>query len=174
MDTFSLIFLSLVPTGIVASVSYYVVKAFLDREHERQEMKLKMQSKEVALPLQLQAYERMTLYLERIAPNNLVLRLNASDELKAVEMQQIMVDEIREEYNHNAAQQVYISEDGWNAVIQAKEEMIALINNVGESLENEAPAIEFAKTLFQAVINANDDVVTEKLKILKKEAQKLL
>jgi len=173
MDLFEVIFISVIPAGLVASVSYYLVKAFLDREHERQYMQLKMQAKEVALPLQLQAYERLVIYLERISPNNLVLRHN-EDGLTAIEAQQMMVDEIREEYNHNAAQQVYMSEDAWNAVTQAKEEMIALLNNVGNSLAEGATAIDLARTIFQAVINANDDVVSQKLKELKKEAQKLL
>lgn len=173
MDLFSVIFLSIIPAGIVATTCFYVVKAFLDREHERQYMKLKMQAKEVALPLQLQAYERMVLYLERITPNNMILRLN-NDEFSALELQQYMVDEIREEYNHNATQQVYVSEDAWTAVSQAKEEMIALLNNVGDALEKDATSLDFARTLFQAIIDANDDVVTQKLRVVKQEAKKIL
>ncbi len=173
MGTFEIIFLSLIPAGIVAITVYYVVDAFLERDQKRRLIKFKSQSLEVTLPLQLQAYERLCLYLERIAPNQLVLRLNGEG-LNAVQLQHMMVTDIREEYNHNATQQVYVSDEAWQAVIHAKEEMIALINNIAETLEQDAPALELAKHLFQAILSAGDDVVTNKLKVVKGEAQKLM
>ena len=175
MDTFDIIFLTLIPAGLVSLVIYYVVKSFMEREHKQELVSLRLKSSQISLPLQLQAYERLSLFLERIAPNQLVLRIGAySDEMTVMELQQLMVNEIREEYNHNVAQQIYMSEDAWTAVGQAKEEMIALINNVAEELDGSAPSIELAKKLFQVVLNANDDVVGQKLKIVREEARKLL
>ena len=173
MSSFTTIFLVLVPTGIVALVTYYTVKVFIEKDHQANYAKLRINSNGITLPLRLQAYERMALFLERMAPNNLILRLN-NGELSALELQALMIEEIRQEYNHNVSQQIYMSEEAWQAVVQAKEEMIALINNSSDGLDKDAPAIELAKSIFQNVIDSNNDIVTERLKQVKAEVRDLM
>jgi len=173
MDIFTTIFLALVPSGIVALVTYSMVKAFLDRERQAHFAKFQMKSHAITLPLRLQAYERMAIFLERLAPNNLILRSNEG-EFNALELQAHMIEEIRQEYNHNVAQQIYLSEEAWQAVVHAKEEMIALINNASEGLEKDAPAIELAKAIFQQVIDSGNDVISDRLKFVKEEVRELI
>ena len=173
MNSIELIFLSLVPAGIVALVTYNMVKAFIEKDRQANYAKFKMNSNGITLPLRLQAYERMAIFLERLAPNNLILRSNEAD-LTALELQTHMINEIRHEYNHNVAQQVYLSEEAWQAVVHAKEEMIALINNSSDGLDKDAPAIELAKRIFQSVIDNGNDVVSDRLKFVKEEVRELL
>lgn len=173
MDTLSIIFLALVPAGIVALVTYYTIKAFIEKDHQAHYAKLKISSNEVTLPLRLQAYERMAIFLERMAPNSLILRLN-NGELTALQLQAVMIDEIRNEYNHNVAQQIYMSNEAWEAVVQAKEEMIALINNSSDGLDPDAPSIELAKAIFQNVIDSQNDIVTSRLRLVKEEVRDLV
>ena len=173
MDPISVVFLGLIPAGIVALVTYYMVKAFIEKDHQASYAKLKMNSNGITLPLRLQAYERMAIFLERLAPNSLILRLN-NGELSALELQAFMINEIRHEYNHNVAQQIYMSEQAWQAVVQAKEEMIALINNSSDGLSKDAPAIELAKAIFQNVLNSENDIVTARLRVVKDEVRDLI
>ena len=173
MNYLEVIFLALVPSGIVALVTYNMVKLFIEKDRQANYAKFKMSANGITLPLRLQAYERMAIFLERLAPNSLVLRFSEL-ELSALELQAYMINEIRNEYNHNAAQQVYLSEAAWQAVVHAKEEMIALINNSADGLSKEAPSIELAKSIFQNVIDTGNDVVSDRLKFVKEEVRELL
>ena len=85
------------------------------------------ESLKVVTPIRLQAYERMALYLERISPNSLILRtFRPGMDIKA--LQTAMTKSIRDEWEHNLSQQVYLTTESWNRIREAKEEMINLIN----------------------------------------------
>ena len=100
----------LVPAALVLYAMYLTVKAFLNKELEKTRLEIKEKNIEVVLPVRLQAYERIVLFLERMSPNNLVTRLNQA-EMTAKVFQQIMLREISDEYNNNVSQQVYMSEE---------------------------------------------------------------
>ena len=76
--------------------------------------------KSVVLPLQLQAYERMVLFVERIAPQNLISRVNQAG-FTVLDMQIGMVSSIKSEYDHNVSQQIYVTPEAWEAVRTVKE-----------------------------------------------------
>src|SRR6187402_2039783 len=99
----------LVPAGLVLYGMYVTVKLMLEREAEKQRVELKNRYASDVTPLRLQAYERMALFLERITPANLLLRLNGETSV-ALDLQQLLLREIREEYNHNVSQQIYMSQ----------------------------------------------------------------
>jgi hypothetical protein len=108
------------------------------------------------LPIRLQAYERICLFLERITPNNLIIRLNQSN-FSAREFQQVLLSEIRQEYNHNITQQVYVSEEVWELVASAKEGVISTINQAAESIEDDAKSIDLAKKIFEITMEKKTD-----------------
>src|SRR5574339_841938 len=97
-----------------------MVRTFSQKEIELKRLEERGRSIETILPNRLQAYERMTLFLERIAPQNLLIRLNTSN-MPAREFHQLLLNEIRNEYNHNVSQQVYMSEEVWGQIKSAKE-----------------------------------------------------
>jgi hypothetical protein len=86
----------LLPAAIVLYAMYLTVRAFLNKEFERKLIDIKTKNTDIVLPVRLQAYERMCLFLERISPNNLILRLNNSM-LSANELHQLLLAEIREQ-----------------------------------------------------------------------------
>ena len=90
----------LVPAALVLYAMYLTVKAFLNKELEKTRLEIKEKNIEVVLTVRLQAYERIVLFLESMSPNNLVTRVNQG-EMTAKVFQQIMMREIRDEYNHN-------------------------------------------------------------------------
>lgn len=158
----------LLPAGIVLYAMFLTVRSMLDKEIERKKVDLKYKLQETVVPLRLQAYERLALLLERVSPKNLILRLS-NPGLSAQEFQIILVHEIREEFNHNFSQQIYVSEELWALVKKAIEDTISTINQAGAELKPEARAVDLTKSIFERVLTATMDPITHTLAQLKKE-----
>ena len=141
-----------------------VAEKFLEKQH----IDIRSKNVEITLPLRLQAYERMCLFLERITPNNLLLRLVPSA-TSALELQQIVLHEVREEYNHNVAQQLYISTHAWEQIVNAMNETVAIVNQAAAEVSPEAPAADLAKKVFSHVIEKEIQPSTHALRVLKEE-----
>src|SRR6266498_644114 len=100
-------------------------------------------------PLRLQAYERLVLLAERVALPNLISRLSQPG-LSAREMQFLLLESIKQEYEYNASQQIYVSEAAWDAVRSLRDQSLLMINSVAKSLPADAAAIELNRQLMEA------------------------
>ncbi len=158
----------IIPAAIVLYAMYLVVNSFLQKEFEKRLIDIKLKNTDVVLPIRLQAYERLSLFLERISPNNLVLRLNNSG-YSAKQFQQILQNEVREEYNHNLSQQVYVGDEVWDFVKNAKEDVITVINKAAEKVTEESKSIDLAKAIFELMMQKQSDPITVALGKLKEE-----
>lgn len=152
---------------------YHLIKAFLDKKSEEQFYQLRLNTVNESLPLKLQSYERMVLFLERIAPSNLIPRVN-DDSYNVAQLQTVLVLTIREEYSHNMSQQIYMSDDAWEIIKIAKEDLIGLINTSAQELNPESPSIELAKAIFQKVIDHQNDYVSNAMLFVKQEARSIM
>ena len=112
-------------------------------------------------------YKRCFIFAAAL-PNNLLLRLNDS-RYSAREFQQVLVHEVREEYNHNLSQQVYMSEESWTAVRAAMEEVIALVNQAAEELPEDARSIDLSRAVMQKAIDNQKDPTGQALFRIKQE-----
>lgn len=110
----------------------------------------------------------MALFLERISPNNLLIRLSGRVATVA-EFQQLMLAEIREEFSHNLSQQVYMSDEAWLNIKNAMNETVALINLSAKDLTPEAPALELSKRILEVAISKNIVPSDDSLKFIKQE-----
>jgi hypothetical protein len=162
----------LLPASVVLYAVYLTVRSFIAKEIELKRLEVRGRSIETILPVRLQAYERITLFLERISPQNLLIRLN-SPGLSAHDFHRMLLDEIRNEYNHNVSQQVYMSEDTWNRVKNAKEDLIILINDASSQVPADASSIDFAKRIFEFALNKKVDPIGHALTEVKKEIQQI-
>ena len=162
----------LIPAAAVLYGMYLTIQTFLQKQFEQKELDIKVKTVEITTPIRLQAYERMTLFLERITPANLLIRLGSSD-IQAIDFQRVLLHEIREEFNHNLAQQVYISHDVWEKTRTAMNDVMALINTSASEISPDATSINLSKKIFEKVINGNQQPTAEALKMLKEEAQKM-
>jgi hypothetical protein len=160
----------IIPASLVLYAVFLTVRSFIIKEIELKKLEVRTRSIETILPARLQAYERMTLFLERIAPQNLLIRLN-NPGFSARDFQKLLLDEIRNEYNHNVSQQVYMGEEVWNQIRNAKEDLIMLINESASQLPAEATSIDLSKQIFEAVMNKNVDLIAHALAELRKEIQ---
>ena len=124
-------------------------------------------------PLKLQAYERIVLFMERIEPSSLVMRTK-TNEMTSAELHGALLHNIREEYEHNVAQQIYISENAWDLVKQAKEETIRIINMAANSMEEEATANELTRDIFEKMMVLPQSPSQIALDYLKQEIKEII
>lgn len=162
----------LIPATAVMYAMYLVVKSFLNKEFEKRLVDMKIKNTETILPIRLQAYERMALFLERISPGNLLVRLN-DPSFNVGQLQQVLIQEIREEYNHNLSQQIYMSDQAWKLINGAKDEIMQLINNTAKELPGDARGLDLAKRMFDELMKREEDPVNMALVFLKSEIQKV-
>jgi hypothetical protein len=102
-------------------------------------------------PLQLQAYERLVMLCERIALPNLISRANQSG-ISAKEMQVLLLENIKQEYEYNLTQQIYVSPVAWEAVKNLKEQSMLIINQVGSALPPDATGLDLNKILLDVMM----------------------
>lgn len=161
----------LVPALLVLYVAYLLVRSFINKELEMKKLEIRGRSIETILPARLQAFERMALFLERMSPQNLLIRLNTSA-MPARDFHQLLLSEIRNEYNHNVSQQVYMSEDLWNLIKGAREDLTVMINEAANEMTPEATSLELSKRIFEKTITKNVDPIAHALSELKREIQR--
>lgn len=162
----------LLPAAAVLYAMYLTVKSFLNKEISQRMADIKLKGVETTLPIRLQAYERLSLLLERVTPSNLILRLNDSN-YSAKEFQQILTYHVREEYNHNLSQQIYVGDQVWQLTTQAVEDVIATINNAADGLSAEARSIDLAKKAMEIQAQKEVSPIEQALIEVKKEVKLL-
>jgi len=160
----------ILPAAAVLYAMYLTVKSFLNKEMAQQMVEVKKKNAEALIPIRLQAYERLTLLMERISPNNLIRRLN-DDDYSAKEFQQILIANVREEFNHNLTQQVYVSDEIWHLTRNAMEDVILTINQAAEGLKKDARSIDLARRIFDLHMQKEQDATSQAIVALKSEVR---
>ena len=132
-------------------------------------LELKIQALKIIMPLKVQAYERFLLYLERVQLPQLVKRVYTPGMEKGAFHLQLLQN-VREEFEHNLAQQLYVSNSTWNAVVNAKEELVNQINTTFEQLKEE----EDVSILAQSLVALPNPMVDQAVAVLKRDFERLL
>ncbi len=139
--------LKLTVAGVgVVWVAFYLIKPYLDKNERLQVLELKKSADNQTLPLRLQAYERVTLLVERINPANLLVRISSAG-LSATELHYLALQELSNEYQHNITQQVYVSSRAWAVVRRLKDDTAGLLNTTLRGLPENASALDFSRAL---------------------------
>ena len=168
-----IVFTGLLSVTVTGFIFYKIVTSYFDNQQKNQMMQMRIdehkESLKVVTPIRLQAYERMALYLERISPNSLILRtFHPGMDIKALQL--AMTKSIRDEWEHNLSQQVYLTTESWNRIREAKEEMINLINGSAVKLPADADPTSLAGAIFESC--AKSKIPTdEALEFMKTEIQ---
>lgn len=168
MDTILEILKYILPSVVVFFTAYYVMKIFLDVEDKKRMLQFKMDSKAATIPIRLQAFERLTLYLERINVANMVIRIQNTG-LNNAQYQMLLVSTVRNEFDHNLSQQMYISTSSWDAIKAAKEETIKIINLAAAQLSPDGQAFQLATKIIEITADEQVTPSDKALEILKKE-----
>jgi hypothetical protein len=161
-----------IPSVIVFLTAFFVLKTVLQKENENRRLQIVMQNQKIITPLRLQAYERIILFLERISPNSVIIRLQTPN-MTIQQLHKEMLVLIRSEFEHNLSQQLYLSVDAWEQVRNAKEKTIKLLNTCLEGLDPNENALKFSQIVFERLIETEKSPTQEAINFLKDEIKLL-
>ncbi|WP_350285684.1 hypothetical protein [uncultured Croceitalea sp.] len=131
------LFAYLLPAVVTGAIAFYFFRLHTKNEEGRRRFLLHKDSQKDTLPVRLQAYERMALFLERIAINNLVVRVAPQGQDKA-KYENLLIKQVENEFDHNLSQQIYMSDECWNIIKAAKSATIQIIRSAGMSQADSA------------------------------------
>jgi hypothetical protein len=135
-DIFQL-FAFLLPAVVTGAVAFYFFRLHTNNEEGRRRYLLHKESQKNSLPIRLQAYERMALFLERISIPSLVVRVAPKNADKN-EYEHLLIRTIEKEFEHNLSQQIYMSDECWNIIKAAKNATIQAIRKAAMSQSDAA------------------------------------
>jgi hypothetical protein len=153
-------------------IAFYLVKPYLDRDEKIQLLEFKKALNGHTLPLRLQAYERLVLFIERVNPANLLIRLNGPA-YSAQELYGLILEEVRNEYQHNITQQIYVSARAWSVVKRVKDDTLGIVNNSIKSLPETATGLELSKTILSKLSALDDNPYDIGAGLLRKDLEDL-
>ena len=152
--------------------AFYLIKPYLDKSESLQLMELKKTISNQTLPLRLQAYERIVLFVERVNPANMLVRLN-SPGISAPELHSIVVNDIRNEFQHNITQQIYVSTRAWAVITRVKDDTLSVVTNAVKALPETASGLELSKTILAHLSHLEDNPYDIALKIVREDMEGL-
>jgi hypothetical protein len=156
----------------VVWIAFYLFKPYLDKQNQLQILELKRSVSTQTLPLRLQAYERVVLFIERINPANMLIRLNVGG-LSAAELHIIVVNEIRNEFQHNITQQIYVSSRVWAVLKRVKEDTLSLVNNAVKAMPENSTGMELSKTVLIHLSQLEDDPYEIAVNLVRQDLEEL-
>jgi len=157
----------------VVWVAFYLLKPYLDKQDQLQVLELKKSISNQTLPLRLQAYERMVLFSERVNPANMLIRLKAGD-YTAAELHALVVNEIRNEYQHNITQQIYVSLRAWGVVKQLKNDTLSIVSNATKALPENASGMELSRVILAHLSQLENDPYEVAVGLIRKDLDNIL
>ena len=167
MNTLSICILAAVVVATAGAI--LITRMVVEGKSQIAALASSKKNQSVVLPLRLQAYERMALFLERIDPNQLVMRIHSVG-LTVAQEQSLLLTAIRSEFEHNISQQIYLSDSVWQKVCEAKSDIESIINTVAADYDKSADSREFAETVL--AVTSQKPVVELAIQILKADMQK--
>ena len=163
----------------VVYIAFYLLRPYLDKLTDKldragqvQLLELKKAVTNQTLPLRLQAYERVILFIERVNPSNMLVRLNDSN-YPAAQLHSMIVAEIRAEFQHNVTQQIYISSRAWQMVKRVKDDTLSVVNNAIKAMPENATGLELSKTILAHMSHLDDNPYDIATNLIRKDLEEL-
>ncbi|MBT8189465.1 MAG: hypothetical protein HKN67_12475 [Saprospiraceae bacterium] len=143
-----------IPALVVFLACYFILRQYLNSQYDLKSLEVRSKYSKNAIPLKLQAYERLLLFCERISIPNLVMRLNSKN-MSVDALKHAMMISVQKEYEHNIAQQLYTSQKLWDIIKLVKNDMVSIISKAGEDLPGNVSSDLMVEALFK-YLNEND------------------
>ena len=160
------------PALVVFFTVLVMLRSWSRNEDKRRKSEFNMHLSDEILPVRLQAYERSILLLERISPESLILRVSRSD-YSARQLQQELLGSITSEYEHNIAQQTYLSTEAWEKIKSAKNQVINLVNETAKEVKPDAPGPTLGKLILERLTELKNPPSQVAIDYLKQEVKTL-
>lgn len=157
--------------SVIVVVAYYLVRNDITSFLNSRKEPVQPDSKADLLSLRLQAHERMIIFVDRINPSNLLLRLHQSG-IETAALQIIAVNEIKTEFQHNITQQLYLEASTWRVVQKLKDDTIAMINNAVKNLPADSSGVELSKKVLNHMSEIEENPYELTIGLIKQDIHK--
>jgi hypothetical protein len=158
------------PAIITGGVAYGLLHKFFKNEESKRKFELLRENQRLGLPIRLQAYERIVLFLERINPINLMMRVEPNS-LDAQNYATLLIHTIQTEYEHNIAQQIYFTHESWEIILKAKNSIITQIRRF--SIEGEVKSGEELRTKLLQELTQTESASAVAISFIKEELKRV-
>ncbi len=162
-----------VPALIVFFTVHHLMKTYLDKQYQLRVLEFKQAQGNTTIPSRLQAYERLSLFCERIAVPSMMLRLREEEQTNAA-LRMAMLITIQQEFEYNITQQVYVSEQLWQIIKISRDNTVMDINGLYEKVDPRGPSKELASVLLSQTESQSANSLNMALSAIKKEASLLM
>ena len=161
---------AILPAVIVGVIAFYFFHTYSQNEERRRRFLMHRENQKIALPIKLQAYERMALFLERISPGKILFRVKPTSE-DYKNYTSLLIATIDQEFEHNLAQQIYVSNECWDYIKTAKNATITLIRKA--SLKEDVNSIDNFREIILTSLIDKSSPTDAALAYIKKEVKSL-
>jgi hypothetical protein len=162
-----------IPALIVFLTAWVLLRNLMNNDQDKRRQELILQNSRTVTPIKLQAYERIVLLLERISLESLLVRVSNSD-MTVPQLHTAMLNTIRSEFEHNLSQQIYMSQQAWEVVRNARSNMIRLINSEVEKMPPNSSGMALSKQLLEKVMELEKEPTRAAIDYLKGEISRMI
>jgi hypothetical protein len=158
---------------IVFLTAWILIRNLIKNDQDKRRQELVLQNSRTVLPIKLQAYERIILFLERISLESLLVRVSVAN-MSSAQLHSSLVTTIRSEFEHNLSQQIYMSPQAWEVVRNARSNMIKIINSEAEKMPETASAMDLSKLLLEKIMSVDKEPTRAAIDYIKGEVARLI
>ncbi len=162
-----------IPALIVFLTSYFLLKNMIANDQDKRRQELILQNGRTVMPIRLQAYERIILFLERISLESLLVRVSTPD-MTSVQLHTALLTTIRSEFEHNLSQQIYMTSQAWEVVKNARAGMIRIINSEAEKMPANSSGMALSKRLLEIIMELDKEPTRVAIDFIKAEVAKII
>jgi hypothetical protein len=173
METFSDILKITIPALIVFLTAYFILKNMIASDQDRRRQELILQNGRTVMPIRLQAYERIILFLERISLESMLVRVSTPD-MTSGQLHSALLSTIRSEFEHNLSQQIYMTQQAWEVVKNARSNMIKIINSEAEKMAANSTGMALSKRLLETVMELDKEPTRVAIDFIKAEVGRII
>lgn len=160
------------PSVVVFLTVFYIVHSYFEDQEQKRQVRTALKNRKLITPIRLQAYERVILFLERISPESLIIRISQPG-MTSQQLQSEMLTSIRAEFEHNLSQQLYLSNEAWAMVKNARSNTVKLINLSADKIPGDRPYSQLSTAILERIMEEEQTPSSIAIDFLKKEVQKL-
>lgn len=162
-----------VPALMVFLAAFFTMRGMIRNDQDKRRQEIILNNTKTITPIRLQAYERIVLFLERISLESLLVR-TSSPGMSASQLHSAMLTAIRSEFEHNLSQQIYMSQQAWEVVKNARSNTLRFINTQFEAMNEKATALEFSKQLLEKVMELDQEPTKTAIEYIKSEVARMM
>jgi hypothetical protein len=161
------------PALIVFFTAWVLLRNSIKNDQDKRRQELVLQNSRTVTPIRLQAYERIVLFLERISLESLLVRVSSAD-MTAQQLHSALLNAIRNEFEHNLSQQIYMSQQAWEVVRNARSNMIKIINSEAEKMPVDSSGMSFSKQLLEKIMELEKEPTRAAIEYVKNEVSRII